>query len=227
MKFKGIFVTGTDTGVGKTYISCLIAKELKKHNIDTGVMKPVETGCAKRGGILVPSDGLLLKSSASTIDPLELIVPYRFRAPLAPLVAGKIERKKIELKKIFDSLRILSKKHDFLLVEGAGGLLVPLTQSYTYLDFIIDTGLEVVLVAGNKLGVINHTMLTIECLKKHGINPVAIVLNNFSPKNTPAKKTNFSALKSLIGSIPLFNVTYRTKRVNYSLIKLLLQSVIE
>jgi dethiobiotin synthetase len=174
---KGIFITGTDTGVGKTYIAAGIAAALRKRSVDVGVMKPAETGCRIRNGRLAPSDALSLKSAACVKDPLSLINPYRFKQPLAPAVAAESEGKTIDPKKILSAYRDLSQLHEVMIVEGAGGILVPLTYDYTYLDLVRALKLPVVVVARPSLGTINHTLLTIEALLQSGATVAGIVIN--------------------------------------------------
>jgi len=205
---NGIFVTGTDTGVGKTFISCAIAKGLRKKGIDTGVMKPIETGCKKRNNSLVPADGISLKKSAGVDDPLDLIVPYRFSAPLAPFIAAELENKRINILKIKNSYIKITKRHDFIIIEGAGGVLVPITKSYTYLNLIKDICIPVVIVAANKLGVINHLMLTVHSLKQNRITPYCVILNNIEHKKNIAQRTNLYALKNLLKNIPILDVPF-------------------
>ncbi len=174
---KGVFITGTDTSVGKTYVAVGIAVALKQRGVNTGVMKPAETGCSMRAGRLVPKDALLLMKAARARDPLSLVNPYRFRKPLAPSVAAELEIKKIDPKKIIGAYHALSKWHDFMIVEGAGGIMVPLTQQYLYLDLACELGLPVIVVARPGLGTINHTLLTLSALKERGIAISGIVIN--------------------------------------------------
>lgn len=195
---KGIFITGTDTGVGKTYVAAGIAAELRRRGVDVGVMKPAETGCKIRGGRLVPADALLLMKSAGVSDPLSLVNPCRFRMPLAPAVAAKLEGKKIDIDKILDDFRTLSQKHDFMIVEGAGGIMVPLSGQYLYLDLAADLGLPAVIVSRPDLGTINHTLLTVSALREKEIPVRGIVINHArSGKNGMAEKTNTGVIESL------------------------------
>ena len=174
---NGIFITGTDTGVGKTYIGTGIAGELKKRKIRLGVMKPAETGCRRAAGRLVPQDALRLMQAAGTRDSLALVSPCRFRRPLAPSIAAELEGAPVSISAIMKAFRTLSKRHDLMIVEGAGGILVPLTAKFTYLDLAEKMGLPVVVVARPGLGTINHTLLTIEVLRKRGVNVAGIVIN--------------------------------------------------
>jgi dethiobiotin synthetase len=159
-----IFITGTDTGVGKTYISYLIAKSLIDKGINVGYFKPIETGC-------MPNCEDATKLASLTKQNLEEVVLFKFKNPVAPLVAEREERKKILIEKILDHLEKLKEKYEFLIVEGAGGIGVPITKKngkiYTYLDFLKDTNLPTVIVARANLGTINHTYLTFNKIKQN------------------------------------------------------------
>ncbi len=210
---KGIFVTGTDTGVGKTFVSCIIAEGLRGEGIDVGVIKPVETGCRRRKDSLVPSDGSMLKRASGSRDHLDLIVPYRFRAPLAPFMAAELEKRRISVSKIKRSCIKIAEKHDFIIIEGAGGLLVPVTKSYTFLNLIKDLEIPVIIVALNKLGVINHLSLTLNCLEQNRIAPICIILNNTEPGRDIAQRTNLLALQKILKNTPLIEVPYNGKKI--------------
>jgi len=195
---SGLFVTGTDTGVGKTYVSAGIATALTCRGVDVGVMKPAETGCRIRAGRLMPRDALRLMRSACVKDPLSLVNPYRFRRPLAPAVAAELERKTIEPSKIVNAFQLLSSRHDFMVVEGAGGIMVPLSGTYTYLDLAKEMGLPVLIVARPGLGTINHTMLTIAALRGLKIEIAGIVINYaLDRKSGPAEKTSPGVIEKM------------------------------
>jgi len=192
-KYRGIFVTGTDTGVGKTYVSGIIAESLKKHGIDVGVMKPV--ACGDRG------DAVLLKSRAGSNDPMDLINPIFFKKSLAPYVAAKLEKRKIDFSKIRMCYEKLRTRHDFLIVEGVGGLLVPITEKYYVADLAKEFNLPLVIVARPNLGTINHTMLTINCARSYGLKILGFYTNyNISYKRGLAEKTNANTI-DLLGKI--------------------------
>ncbi len=125
---KGLFITGTDTGVGKTYVSCGIARSLRYSGVNVGVMKPAETGCRRRGHRLIPIDAISLMKAAGIADDLDLVNPYRFAKPLAPSAAAKLQGKRLYIPKIEKTFQRLSASHDFLIVEGAGGIMVPLAR---------------------------------------------------------------------------------------------------
>lgn len=173
-----MFITGTDTGVGKTFVASLIVKALKENSINVGVMKPVETGCPQKNSVLKPHDALLLKKTAQVDDDMDIINPYRFKEPFAPSVAARKTGRQIKLSKIENCYKKLASRHDFMLVEGAGGLLTPLNSKETILDLIKFLGLPVIIVAASKLGTINHTLLTIRCARQSGIRIISIIFNN-------------------------------------------------
>ncbi|MBI5212142.1 MAG: dethiobiotin synthase, partial [Nitrospirae bacterium] len=225
---KGVFITGTDTGVGKTIVSAAIIRALIKKGVKAGAMKPIETGCIKargkgqrakgKGKILIPSDGMFLKNMAEMNDSIDLITPVRFEHPLAPMVASKIEKRPIEIKKIFDAYKTLSKKYDFMVVEGVGGLLVPIIkrqrakgkrqEAYFIGDLIREMKLSVIVVARPTLGTINHTLLTVNHALREGLNVLGVIINCHMPLTGDiAGKTNPEVLKKLcpvpiIGMLP-------------------------
>jgi len=209
---KGIFITGTDTGVGKTYVASGIAASLRAQGVNIGVMKPAETGCRIRSGDLIPSDAISLAKAAGAHDPLTLINPYRFRKPLAPSVASELEGKKIQPSRIMTAYRALVRRHDFMIIEGAGGIMVPLSGYYLNLDLAREIGLPVVVVARPGLGTINHTLLTIAAIKERGISIAGVVIN-YSDKRRQgtAEKTSPEEIEK-ISRVPVLGVVpYRAR----------------
>lgn len=197
---RGIFITGTDTGVGKTYVAKGIARCLSGLGIDVGVMKPVETGCRMQRRRLMPADAVQLLKAAKAEDSLSLVNPYRFRRPLAPSVAAKLEGRKIDMRKIINAFSILSKRHDFMVVEGAGGIMVPIYKDYLFLDLAIDLGLPVLIIARPGLGTINHTLLTVSALRQREGAVIGIVINYAAKaRQGLAEKTNPSVIERLSG----------------------------
>lgn len=205
---KAFFITGTDTGVGKTYISCLIAKSLKEEGVRVGVMKPIETGCKKKGKTLLPLDGIKLKKASGADDPIDLIVPYRFHYPLSPYLASILEGRKINIKRIRNTYYKISNKYDIVIVEGAGGILTPIKKNFTYIDLIKELNLTGIIVASNRLGAINHILLTVDLLNRNGLSPLCIILNNLTPHKNIAQKTNFLSLKNLLKKIDIIDFPY-------------------
>jgi dethiobiotin synthetase len=205
---SGLFITGTDTGVGKTYVSTGIARALTFRGVDVGVMKPAETGCRMRAGRLMPRDALRLIKSANVKDPLSLVNPYRFSRPLAPAVSAEMGKKIIDPAKIINAFQLLSARHDFMIVEGAGGIMAPLSCAYTYLDLAKIMGLPVLIVARPGLGTINHTLLTIAALRGRKIKIAGIVINcALDRKSGPAEKSSPVVIEKMshvriMGTIP-------------------------
>jgi dethiobiotin synthetase len=198
---RGVFIAGTDTGVGKSIVAAGLAAALKARGIDVGVMKPVETGCSKS----IPRDSALLKEAAKVEDELNLINPYRFERPLAPLVAAQMERKKINLKRLKSCFQELEKRHQFLIVEGIGGLLVPLTLQHFTFHFARLFGLPMILVTRANLGTINHTLLSLKWATSQELEVIGVVINNLNEKQGLAEDTNPQILQRLMEA-PLLGV---------------------
>ncbi|MBI5826823.1 MAG: dethiobiotin synthase [Deltaproteobacteria bacterium] len=197
---RAYFITATDTDAGKTRITAGLARALRGSGVDVGVMKPVETGCKESDGALVPADAIALKKAASSVDPLDLINPYRFAPPLAPSIASRMAGTEISLSRIGECFQEIAGRHGVTLVEGAGGLLVPLTKDKTIADLILYLGIPAIIVAPSRLGAINHTALTVECAKKRGIDIKGIVLNNITPpSDDPSRKYNLDEIERIAG----------------------------
>ncbi len=189
----GLFITGTDTGVGKTFVARGIASALRARGRRVGVMKPVETGCG--GGLRRrPADALALRAAAGSALPLDRICPYRLDAPLAPDVAARLENVRIDPAVILAAFRAIDAVHDVTLVEGAGGLLVPIVERYSMADLARDLDLPLLVVVDSKLGAINHTLLTLEAAAARGLAVRGYVLNHASAADEAAS-TNASVLK--------------------------------
>ncbi len=205
---KGIFITGTDTGVGKTFVACGLIRAMKEKGINVCPMKPVESGCRLARGELVPSDTRKLIKASGVNEPIDLINPYRLKNPLAPSVAAELEGIKINKKKICSAYKRLSKKYDITIVEGAGGIMVPIYKKYLFLDLAKDLDLPVLIVARPGLGTINHTLLTIEALRTKGLDLFGVIINYaLDIKRGLSEKTNPEIIEmlgevSVLGSIP-------------------------
>lgn len=171
----GIFITGTDTGVGKTLVTAALALYLKKRGVLVGVMKPIETGVSPARA--AQSDAARLRSIIESEETLGAICPYSFELPIAPLAAAHAEGQTINPDTIKKVYRLLSSRYDCMVVEGIGGVHVPVTHSSTVMDLIKQLRLSVVVVGRSGLGGINHALLTIEALRRKRISIVALVLN--------------------------------------------------
>jgi dethiobiotin synthetase len=203
---RAYFITGTDTSVGKTFVSCGIIQGLRAIGIDAIGMKPVETGCGKAS--MLPQDALRLSQASSRVAGINEINPYRFSAPLAPSIASRIENKTISFKRIRDSLSSLLKRHDIAIIEGSGGLMTPVAGKRTNLDLCMYLDCQLVIVADNRLGCINHTLLTIYAARTGGARVKGIILNNSSASGRDLSRgLNLPEIKRLckapvIGCVP-------------------------
>lgn len=171
----GCFITGTDTGVGKTLVTAALAICFKQRGQAVGVMKPVETGYGVDGA--ADSDTTRLGAAAGITEPVEAINPYRFPDPLAPLDAARRAGTVIRLRRIVAAFHALAARHSLMLVEGAGGVRVPISEKADMRDLIEQLGLPVIIVGHTGIGSINHVLLTMEALARRRISIVAIVLN--------------------------------------------------
>jgi dethiobiotin synthetase len=202
---RGLFVTGTDTGVGKSIVTGGLAGLLQKQGINVGVMKPVETGCLHDDGSFVPADAQLLKDMSVVDEPLEEIVPYQFKEPLAPSVAAEREGITIDSNQLVKKFEYMSRHHDVMLVEGAGGLLVPLYQKILFIDLVKRFKLPVLIVSRATLGTINHTLLTLRAARAEKVPVAGIVINNLSPEKNAASETNPEVIARLV-DVPVWGV---------------------
>ena len=196
---KGIFITGTDTGVGKTVIASALAMLLKMSGVNVGVMKPVETGCKNRNGNLLPEDGSTLKKYAMVSDDLKDISPCRFKNPLAPMAASIFEKKRVNIKLIKKSFERLRKAHDFIIVEGIGGLLVPISENFFTSDLAKLFEFPLLIVCHPGLGTLNHTFLTARVAANLKLSVKGIVINNYNFETRDlAMMTNIGIIKKIL-----------------------------
>ena len=193
---RGIFVTATDTGVGKTFVAAGLARALKAQGVNVGVMKPIASGGTRTSGGLVSDDALQLAEAIGSPDELSLVNPVCFEAPLAPLVAARLEGEHVDLGLVWRAYETLAARHDFLVVEGVGGLLVPIDEGATVLDLITMFRLPALVVTRPTLGTINHTLLTVRYAREHGVAVVGLVINAAQPDEQPqAVETNPAILE--------------------------------
>lgn len=203
---QGYFITGTDTGVGKTVVTAGIAANLKQRGINVGIMKPVQTGSTTTRHGLVSPDALFALTVAGIVDEMELVSPYRLKPPLAPRIAAELTGTAIDLVKINRAYRELCRRHDFMLVEGAGGIMVPITGRFLMADLIKAFDLPALIVARPGLGTVNHTLLTVEYAKSRGIHVAGIIINGLNEKEDgTAEKTNPGLIAELSG-VPVIGI---------------------
>ena len=171
----GLIIVGTDTGVGKTVVTGAFTKSLQRQGIHVGVMKPIETGV--REGEDVSSDTRRLQTLCRPQAPLSLLAPYRFQHALSPLAASRLARCSIKIESIVSAFHELQDHYDYLLVEGIGGVMVPLTPAQDFRDLMTQLNLSCVIVSRATLGAVNHVLLTVQALTIRNIPIAAIVLN--------------------------------------------------
>ncbi len=196
---RGLFVTATDTGVGKTEIACALLASARAGGLDAVGLKPAQSGAA----LGERSDAERLRDACGAAEPLDAICPYSFAAPLAPAVAARVERREISFVRVLEAARALAARHAAIVVEGAGGVLVPLTERETYADLAAALALPVVVVARAGLGTVNHTALTVEALRRRGLALAAIVMNRTVPDDDPSVPHNAGEIARLTGIAPV------------------------
>jgi len=219
LPLKGIFVTGTDTGVGKTIVAAALARFLSERGLSVGVMKPAESGVDD------PScpgpDANLLQWAARSTDNENEFAPYRLRAPLAPSLAGKKEQIFIDFSSLVSTAQDLGKRHDFLIIEGAGGLMTPLSGGLLMADLAKGIGLPLLVVTTPRLGTLNQTLLTIFAAQQMEIPVAGYLINRMPAQPDEAAETAPHTLASLasadiLGVLPEVNGDDREKVLTLS-----------
>jgi len=201
-KFQGVFISATDTSVGKTTLAAGLIGFLKNQGVDVGVMKPVASGAIEcDSGKLISQDAEMLVKFSGSSDPWEWISPYCLATPVSPALAAKIEGVTIDFRRIRRCFEEIAHKHDFVVVEGAGGVMSPVFDSLLVTDLIIAMALPVMIVSRSSLGTINHTLMTIECLNRRQIGVLGFFLNRF-PKNPNLSESTNAEIISTVSGIP-------------------------
>ena len=189
-KKAGLFITGTDTGVGKTLIAGAIAKILTDNGLKVGVFKPIATGCHRAWEGLVNYDTKFLSYCANSDLSLSTITPIGHLTPAAPVVSGACDGRPIDFDKITAAYKDICENSDIVIVEGIGGVRVPLTGEFDLLDMAVEFALPVVIVARPNLGTINHTLMTIDCIRAAELKIAGVVINGYdATKTTVAEET--------------------------------------
>jgi dethiobiotin synthetase len=197
-----LFVTGTDTGVGKTHVSRALLRALVRQGAAPFPLKLIETGCAREGDQLVPADGVDLARAARREDALAQVAPYRFLLPAAPTTAARAEGVTLSFAPLVEHVRAAQARSARVLLEGAGGLLVPIGPEGNFADLSLRLGARVVLVARDALGTLNHTLLTVEALAHRGLPLAAIVLSAVGPE--PCPLDHVGELRRLLPTVPVY-----------------------
>ena len=197
---RAILITGTDTGVGKTYVACLLGKRLREAGIDVRPLKPVESGCLPGpDGRPHPSDAAALRDAVAPGLPLSAVCLHALAAPLSPRLAAEAEGVRVDPARVRRSVTDAAGAADLVLVEGAGGIAVELRDGYSFADLARDLSLPVLVVAGNRLGVLNHLELTIRYLESERLRLLGVVLSDPSPGPFPAREPNEAGVRRIAG----------------------------
>ena len=201
---KSLFITGTDTDVGKTYIATGLAVSFRKMGIDVGVMKPFAAGRAQKKGYK-SEDIVILSRAAKACDPEKLVNPQFFKIPASPYTAWKTLKTKPKISTILSSFKKLTKLHDMILVEGMGGIMTPILKNYYITNLIKEMKIPTVIVTRSKIGTVNHTIMTVKMCEKYKIPVKGIIINNFeNGYPIPELKRDLQNLTGIkvLGSIP-------------------------
>ncbi len=201
---KSLFITGSDTDVGKTYITAGLGVVIRKMGIDVGVMKPFAAGVAQKKGYK-SKDIVIISKAAQACDPENLVNPQFFPIPASPYTAWKTLKIKPKISTILSSFKKLSKLHDVLLVEGMGGIMTPILKDYYVTNLIKEMKIPTVIVTRSKIGTVNHTIMTVKMCEKYKIPVKGIIINNFDDGYPVAELKrdlqNLTGIK-VLGSIP-------------------------
>jgi dethiobiotin synthetase len=195
-------VTGTDTGVGKTFVTSGLVRFARSKGLDSVGMKPICTGDN--------DDVHQLLEACNFSEPEHLINPVWYRTPLAPYVASIIENRSIDISAICKAFKKLTTRHSNVLVEGSGGIAVPILANYDFRDLAREIDLHVIIVAANRLGVLNHTRLTVEAIRSAGLNCSLVVLNSLASETDISQATNLSIIESLT-DVPVVPVEHHQR----------------
>ena len=225
---KSLFITGTDTDVGKTYIIAGLAVVIRKMGIDVGVMKPFAAGKAQKKGYK-SKDIVIISKAAQACDPENLVNPQFFPISASPYTAWKNLKTKPKISTILSSFKKLSKLHDILLVEGMGGIMTPILKDYHITNLIKEMKIPAVIVTRSKIGTVNHTIMTVKMCEKYKIPIKGIIINDFDSNGYKIKELtrDFKSLTNVpvLGSIPFItnftnNSLYRIfkKSINFKLL---------
>ncbi|MCG3184260.1 MAG: ATP-dependent dethiobiotin synthetase BioD 1 [Planctomycetes bacterium] len=215
----GIFISGTDTGVGKTIVAAGLVLALKQRGLNVGYMKPVESGCPVLDGEVVPQDVRFVREVAGIRDDLDLMCPYRLKAAAAPSIASRLEDVHVDIGYIVDQYFQLSLMHEIVVVEGVGGLMVPLNNNDLVTDLVLQLGLEMLVVARPGLGTINHSLLTVNIAKMMGIPLSGLVINGFGREAIGLpERTNPDEIEHF-GNVPVLGILPWLKDLDYQACK--------
>lgn len=206
LQCPGLFVTATDTAVGKTLVAAAIARVLRMRGRRVAVLKPVASGCYRAREGLISEDAELLAAASDTHHPLDLICPNRYEEPLAPAVSARRAKRPMDWDAVSRSIQLMSRDSDCMIVEGAGGVLVPADERHTMLDLIVALGVPAIVVARPSLGTINHTLLSVECLRNAGVSVAGVVINRYPAENAGVAEETSPREIEKFGKVPVLSI---------------------
>ena len=220
LKKKGIFVTGTDTGVGKSVVAAGLVRIARNNGLRAVAVKPVETGCMIRDGQLYPEDGSFLHRASDGDLTLDECVPFRFSLPASPARAAAMVGSTLHVADLKEHVLALAEDADLIVVEGAGGLMVPIQGNLMMIDLVEQLGFPALIVARSGLGTINHSLLTLHALKQRGLETLGIVLSCSSPEPGPEEEFTPSDLARLTQPVPVLVLPYLSPEVKSDPVKI-------
>ncbi|MBI4965838.1 MAG: dethiobiotin synthase [Desulfomonile tiedjei] len=198
-----MFITGTDTGVGKTMVAAGLVRLARDRGIRCVAVKPIETGCPVREGKLYPEDGVFLQLAAQGALTLDQCAPVRLSVPASPARAAAMEGRRLNLSDLEEHIRTIAEDADLTIVEGAGGLMVPIQGKLMMIDLIERLGYPTLLVGRTRLGTLNHTLLSLEALQRRGIETAGIVLSTTEPIPGPEEEFTAGDLAGIVKDVPV------------------------
>ena len=221
---KPLFVTATDTDIGKTYVCAGLAYALKKSGIDVGIMKPFACGVKQKIGF--SSNDLTILTNAAMVDDAEDIInPFFFPIPASPYTAAKNLGVKIDIAHVMECFRKLDKIHDVVLVEGIGGIMTPILKDYAVIDLIKDLDANTIIVTSSKIGTVNHTVLTCNMCKNMNIPIKGLIINNFDSTGYPIPELERDL--SVLTDLPVLCSLPHMKKFNLSKYSDLIQEKVD
>jgi dethiobiotin synthetase len=198
-KLPSVFITGTDTGVGKTVLAALLGLIYQEAGLNVAYFKPVETGAAANNGELVPGDTQFVAAVLGLNEPIDVLCPYCYEPPVSPHLAARLARKPVKPEVVEKCFNYLDRHYDAVIVEGTGGLLVPLRDGYMVADVAGSLGLPLIIAAHPGLGTLNHTFLTIASALRVDLALAGVVLGRYPENPGPAAKDNPKAIADFSG----------------------------
>ena len=207
MNTLSYFITGTDTEIGKTTLSCTMIRNLARKGLRVAPMKPVAAGASQIDGVWHNEDVDALMSASGTNWPVSLVSPFLLKAPIAPHLSARLDGQVIDLHRIISCYRALCEQADAVIVEGVGGFCVPFTEDTSSADLAVQLNLPVILIVGLKLGCINHALLTAEAIRARGLKLAGWIANRIEPF-MPYGDENIQTLEALLDAPRLGTMPY-------------------